>query len=71
MRAEEYKISSEKFVLHSAGEQLHDEKLETKPVSYLKDALIRFTRNKASIAAAFIIGILFLFAMIGPLVTPY
>ena len=71
MRAEDYKISSEKFVLHSAGEQLHDEKLETKPVSYLRDALSRFTKNKASIAAAFIIGILFLFAMIGPVVSPY
>ena len=71
MRAEEYKISSEKFVLHSAREQLHDEKLETKPVSYLKDALHRFTKNKASIAAAFIIGILFVFSMIGPIVSPY
>lgn len=71
MRAEEYKISSEKFVLHSVGEQLHDEKLETKPVSYLRDALYRFTKNKASIAAAIIIGILFLFAMIGPIVSPY
>lgn len=71
MRAEEYQISSEKFVLHSAGQRLHDEKLETKPVSYLRDAFNRFARNKASITAAIIIGFLFLFAMIGPLVTPY
>lgn len=71
MRAEEYQISSEKFVLHSAGQRLHDEKLETKPVSYLRDAFNRFARNKASITAAIIIGILFLFAIIGPVVTPY
>lgn len=71
MRAEEYQISGEKFVLHSANKRLHDEKLETKPVSYLRDAFNRFARNKASITAAVIIGILFLFAMIGPVVTPY
>lgn len=71
MRAEEYKISGEKFILHSSGEQLHDEKLETKPVSYLRDALYRFTKNKASIAAAIIIGILFLFSMIAPIISPY
>jgi len=71
MRAEEYQISSEKFVLHSTGGRLHDEKLETKPVSYLRDAFNRFARNKASIAAAVIIGILFLFAFIGPIVSPY
>lgn len=71
MRAEEYQISGEKFVLHSAGKRLHDEKLETKPVSYLRDAFNCFARNKASITAAVIIGILFLFAMLGPVVTPY
>ncbi len=71
MRAEEHQISSEKFVLHSKGGQLHDEKLETKPVSYFRDAMHRFARNKASIAAAVIIGILFLFAILGPVLTPY
>ncbi len=71
MRAEEYQISSEKFVLHSKEGQLHDEKLETKPVSYFRDAMHRFARNRASIAAAVIIGILFLFALLGPIITPY
>lgn len=71
MRAEDYKISNEKFVLRQTGQQLHDEKFETKPVSYFRDAFGRFTRNKASIAAAYIIGILFLFAFIAPIVTPY
>lgn len=71
MRAEDYKISSEKFVLHSSGTQLHDEKLETKPISYFRDALHRFARNKASIVAAIIISILFLFAMVAPIVSQY
>ena len=58
MKAQDYKISSEKFVFRSQGDRLHDKKLETKPVSYFKDALNRFAKNKASIAATVIIGIL-------------
>lgn len=71
MRAEEYKISSEKFVFRSTGENLHDTKLETKPVTYFRDALNRFARNKASIVATVIIAFLVLFAIIGPFCTPY
>ena len=71
MKAQDYQISSEKFVFHSVGEKIHDKKLDTKPVSYLEDAFRRFARNKASIAAFVIIVILFLFAMVGPLISPY
>ncbi len=71
MKAQDYQISSEKFVFHSTGDNLHDQKLETKPVSSFKDALHRFAKNKASIFASVIIAILVLFAIIGPMVTPY
>ncbi len=71
MRAEDYKISSEKFVFRSTETALHDNKLETKPVTYFRDALHRFARNKASIVATVIIAILVLFAIIGPFLTPY
>ena len=71
MKAEEYKISSEKFVFHSSGENLHDKKLETKPVTYFRDALHRFAKNKASILAFIIIILLFLFAVVVPIFTPF
>ncbi len=71
MKAQDYKISSEKFVFRSKDGNLHDTKLETKPVSYFKDAMHRFTKNKASIVATFIIGILVLFAIIAPIASPY
>ena len=71
MKAQDYKISSEKFVFHSNAENLHDTKLETKPVTYFRDALNRFARNKASILAFVIIIILVLFAIIGPIITPF
>ncbi len=71
MRAQDYQISKEKFVFHSSGENLHDTKLETKPVSYLQDAMNRFARNKGSILAAAIIGVLVLFAIIAPILSPF
>ena len=71
MKAQDYKISSEKFVFHTTDGNLHDKKLETKPVTYFRDALNRFTKNKASILAFVIIVILVLFAVIGPVLTPY
>ena len=71
MRAEEYKISSEKFVFHKTDGDLHDKKLETKPVTYFRDALNRFAKNKASILAFVIIVILILFSVIAPILSPY
>ena len=71
MKAQDYVISKEKFVFRSDADNIHDTKLETKPISYFRDALNRFCRNKASIVATFIIGILVLFAIIGPIASPY
>ena len=71
MKAQDYKISAEKFVFHSTDGNLHDKKLETKPVTYFRDAFNRFCRNKGAILAAIIIGCLVLFAIFGPMMTPY
>lgn len=71
MKAQDYKISGEKFVFRSQNGNLHDNKLETKPVSYFRDAWNRFCRNKGSIFAGIIILLLILFAIIGPMLTPY
>ena len=64
MKPQDFNISSEKLKFRSKDVTLHDTKLETKPVSYFKDALYRFTKNKASIVAAFIIAILIIFAIV-------
>ncbi len=71
MKASEYNISKEKFVFCKDNSNLHDQKLETKPVTYMQDALHRFAKNKASIVAFVIICILFLFAIVAPLASPY
>ena len=71
MKAQDYQISSEKFVFHVTDGNIHDKKLETKPVTYFRDALNRFAKNKASILAFAIIVLLVLFAVIVPIFTPY
>ena len=71
MKAQDYVISKDKFVFHDNADKIHDQKLETKPVTYFQDALHRFTRNKASIVASVIILLLVLFAVFGPLFSPY
>lgn len=59
-------IPEEKFRLANADKHIRDEKLDTKPIGYLHDAFNRFAKNKASVAAAIIIGILVLYAIVGP-----
>ena len=71
MKPQDYQISGEKFTFHVTDGNIHDKKLDTKPVTYFQDALHRFAKNKASILAAIIIAILVLFAIIAPMVSPY
>jgi len=49
---------------------LHDQAFETKPISFLKGAMIRFAKNKASIVAAIIIAFIVLFALVVPFISP-
>ncbi|MGI6724771.1 MAG: ABC transporter permease [Christensenellales bacterium] len=61
-------IPKEKFVFVDNADRLHDKKLDTKPISYFKDVMMRFSRNRASVAAAIIIMFLFLYAVFGPMI---
>ena len=61
-------LDSSLFTFAQDEVKLSDTKMNTKRIGYLKDALIRFARNKASIVAAVIISILFLYAIFGPLI---
>lgn len=63
-------IPSELFHKKENNENLHDQAFETKPISYLRGAFMRFAKNKASIIAAIVIGLLILYAIIVPLVSP-
>ena len=71
MRAEEFKLPKEKFVLVNEDKKLHDKELVTKPVGFFKDAMYRFAKNKGSIVGAIVIGILILYSLIAPIFSPY
>lgn len=47
-------------------ERLHDQKFEHEPISFYKDAWLRFKQNKASIVAAVIILVIVLMAVFAP-----
>lgn len=62
-------IPQDKFRFVHDGERMSDKKLDDKPISYLKDAWIRFRKNKASVVATVIIVLIVLFAFLMPVVS--
>ncbi|HIT33576.1 MAG TPA: ABC transporter permease [Candidatus Faecousia intestinigallinarum] len=65
------RIPPEKFEFVQMDARLHDKKLETKSRSFFQDAMLRFRKNKSSVAAAWILLFLVIFAIVAPLVSPY
>lgn len=63
-------VKDERFSFAYENVELHDQKLETKARGYFSDAFFRFRRNKASLVATVIIGVILLFALLVPVVTP-
>lgn len=64
-------IPQEQFKFTQLDEAIHDQKFETKSISYFQDALTRFSKNKASVVAFWIIVIIVIFAIFGPLLSNY
>ena len=72
MTDEELKnLPKEKFVLVNENKKLRDKELVTKPVGFFMDAMHRFAKNKGSIVGAIVIGVLVLYAIIAPIISPY
>ena len=67
----DYKFEQNDFELIQENVEIKDKKLETKPTTFFKDALRRFAKNRASVVAAFILGILILLAIFVPIFCPY
>ena len=67
---EEESLPKELFNEVNDSRSLHDQAFETKPVSFLRDSLSRFAKNKASIVGAAIILLIALYGLIVPFVTP-
>ena len=64
-------IPQEKFQFVQLDARLRDKKMDTKFRSFFQDAMLRFSKNKSSVVAAYILLFLVLFAIIAPMVSPY
>ena len=64
-------IPQEKFSFVQRDGNIHDQKLETKARGYFADAFLRFSKNKSSVVAAWILLFLILFAVLSPIISPY
>ena len=63
----EVEITKEDFELTQVDETVHEQKFQTKPTTFLKDSLKRFSKNKSSVVAAYILGALLLLSFAVPL----
>lgn len=59
-------ISKEDFALACKDEKIHDVKFKTKPTTFFKDAIKRFSKNKSSVAGGIILGTLLLLSIVVP-----
>lgn len=71
MNKEFENIPQEKFQFVQLDAHLHDKKLETKARSFFADAMLRFSKNKSSVVAAWILLFLLVFSFVSPLISPY
>lgn len=60
-------VTSADFQFVQQDKSIHDVKFTTKPTTFFRDAMRRFTKNKSSVVGGIILGVLFLFAIILPL----
>ena len=63
----EVNLTSQDFEFCQVDKKIHDTKFETKATTFAKDAFKRFCKNKSSVVATFIIGILVVLAIFVPI----
>ena len=69
--AQDPEIKQEDFVLQQADKEIHEQRFQTKPTTFFKDSLKRFSKNKSSVVAAYILGFLILLSIAVPIFSPY
>lgn len=66
-----YTFTEDSFKFANEGVKMSDTKLDTKPSTFAKDSFKRFCKNKSSVVAAIILGILIILAILVPLCSPH
>jgi ABC-type dipeptide/oligopeptide/nickel transport system permease subunit len=62
-------LRKEDFDFMQRDEKIYDKRLETKPIGYFKDAMIRFRKNKTNVVASIILLTLIIFSIFIPIIT--
>lgn len=67
------KVDSSDFNLVQQDKSIHDTKFTTKPTTFFKDAMKRFSKNHSSVVGGIILGLIFVLSIILPIdgVLPY
>nr|MCR5279730.1 hypothetical protein [Lachnospiraceae bacterium] len=64
-------IPAEKFQFVQDNDRIHDKELQTKARSFFADAMLRFSKNKSSVVATWILLFLLIFSFLSPFLSPY
>ena len=64
---EDKEITNDDFALTEVDSSVHEQKFQTRPTTFLKDSLKRFSKNKSSVVAAYILGGLLLLSFLVPI----
>ncbi len=64
-------IPAEKFRFVQENEKLSDKELQTKARGFFADAMLRFSKNKSSVIATWILAFMILYAIVAPMLSPY
>lgn len=59
-------VNSSEFKFVQQDKSIHDVKFNTKPTTFMKDAMKRFTKNRSSVVGGIILGVLFVLALVLP-----
>ncbi|MDE6108452.1 MAG: ABC transporter permease [Oscillospiraceae bacterium] len=65
------KIPAEQFTFVQEHEKIHDKELQTKARGFFADAMLRFSKNKSSVIASWILLAMVLYAVFAPIISPY
>ena len=64
-------LSAADFAMVQEGEQLMDEKFQTKPIGFFKDAMIRLSKSSVAVVSFTLIVLIILSALVVPMISGY
>ena len=64
-------LSAADFAMVQEGEQIMDEKFQTKPIGFFKDAMIRLSKSSVAVVSFTLIVLIILSALVVPMISGY